>query len=119
MKKGFTLVELLGVLVVIGLIIIVSFTFVPNIIKSNADKDYDRFLKDLYLAAESYVDENDIDVDNEYDVTIQNLVYSKLITDKKTNPKTKQNIKLTDYIKVTYTLDSNGNKKYNYEYVES
>lgn len=56
MKKGFTLVELLAVLVILGAIVLVS---VPSLISTNKaskENEYNEFVTTIENAAEAYVE---------------------------------------------------------------
>ena len=58
MKKGFTLVELLAVVTIMGVILLIS---VPNItkqLKKTNSNRYSEFVEDLFLATESYLVEH-------------------------------------------------------------
>ena len=57
-KKAFTLVELLSILVVLGLIVLVTFPNIITSIQKTTEKEYKRFLKDVELVAERYVEGN-------------------------------------------------------------
>ena len=121
MKKlnGFTLIELMGVLVVIGLVVIVSFTVIPNMLKSSNDKAYQSFLNNLYLATETYLNDNPIDTEGETTILVEDLIDAGLIKERIKNPNTKEYISATDIIKITSTKNSNGILEYSYEYIES
>ena len=53
-KKGFTLVELLGVILVMSIILLVGVPTITNMMKQDKIDTYERYLKDLYAASESY-----------------------------------------------------------------
>src|SRR5574344_2524924 len=53
-KKGFTLVEMLAVIVVILLVALVAFPALNNTIKSNQTDSYNSKVNDIILAAETY-----------------------------------------------------------------
>lgn len=53
-KKGFTLVELLGVLVIIGLVLMMAFPAVSRLINSNDDEVVDQYKKLIDEAAYAY-----------------------------------------------------------------
>lgn len=57
-KNGFTLVELLGMLVILGLISLVSFYYVINILGNSTEQEYNTFTNNLYIAAEAYIEAN-------------------------------------------------------------
>ena len=54
-KKAFTMVELLAVITIICLIGLVSVPAVTNLTEQMDEKEYQRYLKDLYLATETYI----------------------------------------------------------------
>ena len=98
MKKGFTLVELLAILVILGVITLVA---VPSIITSNKkskDQEYVKFKKTIENAAEVYV-ETHLDDDGvqklknngtPFSISINDLIATGLISGRMTNPKTEK-----------------------------
>ncbi|NLM63287.1 MAG: hypothetical protein GX190_03130 [Mollicutes bacterium] len=116
-KKAFTLVELLGVIVILGLIAIATFPNIITLLKKYGEKDYERFVKDLQLVTESYVNDN-IDKlnlkepgDVEF-IELGDLVNAGYLSKKKINPKTEKEIELNTTMMVTVLND----KTRNYEY---
>ena len=114
-KKGFTLVELLAVIVIILLLITIIAPKVFNQLNSAGNVTQTEQIKSLINVAKIYVQKNNIDIDNnDYEIiTIENIKNSGLINKNTVlDPKTKE--ELTGCIKVT-----NGNNKYIYEYKEA
>ncbi len=58
MKKGFTLVELLGVIVVLAIVLIISVPTIINTFRRTNQNDFDTYLQNLYMATESYIESN-------------------------------------------------------------
>lgn len=54
-KKGFTLVELLGVLVFMGILMLVVFPNATGLLRQAKENRQKSFLNDVYLATEAYV----------------------------------------------------------------
>ena len=57
-NKGFTLVELLGVLVVLAIMLIVTVPAITSSLKSADQKEYDSFVNNIIDSAELYVETN-------------------------------------------------------------
>lgn len=84
-NKGYTLVELLAVFVILGIIIMISVPAITGVINSSKDKSYDQQVKILENAARTYMSENSTllpDSGSSYNVTIDNLKENGLISDK-------------------------------------
>lgn len=58
MKKGFTLAELIGVIVVLSLICLITVPAVSNVLKENKNSLCKTQLKNVLMAANSYASEN-------------------------------------------------------------
>ena len=77
MKKGFTLVELIGVIVILGVIAAFSVPALTKTMKNSADKEYEEFVKNITLAAENYFhNETDGKIDSRVFIKISTLVNS-------------------------------------------
>ena len=61
-RKGFTLVELLVVMVILGIIIGLSFPAIRTLQQKNTDKKYTTFKDSLKSSAKLYVDSYDVDL---------------------------------------------------------
>lgn len=108
--KAFTLVELLGVLVILGLIAIVSFPNIISSLKKYSDKDYERFLKDLELVTESYVNDhiekfNLNEPGDSVFIELGEMVSNGYLNRKMINPKTKKEININTTMLVTVLND--------------
>ena len=114
-KNGFTLIEMLAVVTILGIISVLAFPYANNLLKKSKDNEYNRFLDDIYLATEAYLVDNS---DNyatltkedgvEY-VSLEKVVKGGYLKSTTVNPKTGEKIDLNKSVKVT-----NKNKKYNY-----
>lgn len=110
-KKGFTLIELIMVIVIIA---ILSLVLVPNIftfINKNNIKSCESLEKNIISAAKIYVTNNKYDLGFDCSgqskgISLQSLVDSGDLTEPITNPVTKEEIGLDKTVKVTYDCDS-------------
>ncbi len=113
MKNGFTLVELLAVLVVLGVITLVS---VPSIITTNKksiENDYNEFKRTVENAAEIYIETHpDKKPSNQTQVSVSMLKHSGYLETGLVNPKNGE-ISENAYVLVSKTGNS-----YTYEYKE-
>lgn len=55
-KKGFTLVELMGILVILGVLLIFTVPSITNTLKSSKVKEKEEYEKTVCLAAKSYIE---------------------------------------------------------------
>jgi len=109
-NKGFTLIELMAVIVILGIVVTFTSIIVVNQIDKSKQRISDATLKIIYSASDSYVDENINDfpkvANNNYCIKISDLIKSNLI--EKTIIDNEKDITENYFVKVTY--------KSNYEY---
>ncbi len=55
-KNGFTLIEMLGILVVLSIIVMISVPAITSMLKQANKQKYDEWLQNLYIASEQYVE---------------------------------------------------------------
>ncbi|MEG1647717.1 MAG: prepilin-type N-terminal cleavage/methylation domain-containing protein [Bacilli bacterium] len=115
-KKAFTLVEMLAVVVVLAIISVFTFPAI-NTINNNLSKDkYDRFIKVLNNAADSYIElnfEKYNNIDVQY-IDTKKLIENGFLDENLINPKTKVNLKYESGIIV---ISKNVDKSFAYEYI--
>lgn len=118
MKKGFTLVELLGVLIVLALVALIAIPSIINVIRDSRESTYKQQLKTITNLAERWETENSYEVDKAIDtngyfyVSIQRLkedgyLKSDDVIDARTNTT------ITGGIAI---LNDSANNQYTYEY---
>ncbi|MBR3897792.1 MAG: prepilin-type N-terminal cleavage/methylation domain-containing protein [Bacilli bacterium] len=112
-NKGFTLVELLAVIVMIAIVASISVPIIISVINDSRAKSYDRQVEMIKDAAERYVNENALEFsENKVSVeTLKSTGYLK--ADKIKNPK-RPSEELNGCVNIT----SSGNKN-TYTYSES
>lgn len=92
-KNGFTLVEMLVVVIFITIIALMSVPVITNMIKKGNDDKYNIFLADIYLATEAYLESNkddypylNVEGASTY-VYMKDLVDEKLVSTNLVNPR--------------------------------
>ena len=105
-RKGFTLVEVLAVIVILGILIAIMIPNVNKLINSFKDDNYKNLKRTITVAARSYIS------DNRYEIKINNLPCTNR-TDEKT-VKSINNIGLTNSrIPIETLIDKNYIKEKN------
>ena len=115
MKKGFTLAELIGVIVVLALISLVTIPAVSKTLKQNKIKLCETQLENILAAAKSYGADNVFNLSDTNTVTLGDLVNAGYISGEIENPVTKENFDL-ETTEITITKN---NKKYEYKLDEA
>ena len=109
-KKGFTLVELIGVLVILGLIATFSVPALTKTMKDSSEKQYNEYLKNITLAAENYFhSETDGTLNDKYFIKIKTL-YDSGYLKKEKNPKTNEDNNENSTVMISKNED--GTEKY-------
>lgn len=80
MKKGFTLIEMIGIILILGLLMIFVFPSLTNTIRNNNAMKFESFAKNLELAMENYMIYEDALAINDY-VTLGTLQTNNYIED--------------------------------------
>ena len=113
MKKGFTLVELLAVIIIISITSMIIFPNITRVINDSKIDLYNSQITDIQLATEKWASEHlellDDTHSNDIYISLQALRFSGYLEpDEIKNPKDKST--MNGCIRVRYNLD---NKKYN------
>lgn len=114
-KNGFTLAELLGVIVILSLIAVITVPAVTDSLQNYKEKLCNSQLDEIVAAARAWASDNILILPTEdgisYTVTLETLSNGGYIDSEIENPITKRNFDLDD-TKVTITRVG---KKYTYE----
>ncbi len=111
-KKGFTLIEVLAVVVFLALVVGVALPNVMLTFERLGDTRYNEFVRTVELSAETYINQNSetytFSTPNDIVIiTLNDLVTSGLLSADAINPKTEEIIDLNEEIKIelseTYT----------------
>lgn len=117
MKKGFTLVELLAVIVLIGLLSLIAIPIVDKLIKDSEEQLYQTQIDNIEAAARNYYADNIFDLPEnigEYiDKTICELENLGFLDVDIKNPKTEELFYKDSYVRITKT-----NYGFEYKYIE-
>ena len=117
MKKGFTLIEILGVIVILGIILIITIPIINNSINNSKEKAYKEQISLVESAAKNYMASNSLELPSEGEkscISVKELQKKGFLSKKNIlNPKNPKQ-KLNGFVKVSL----NKNKyTYNYEKV--
>ena len=117
MKKGFTLVELLGVIVIIGVIALITMPILTNTISQSEEKTYNKQVKMIEASAKEWGVENIDFLPDEVSgvgkvISLQTLIDSgKIQNTTIQDPRTREEMK--GCVVVTYNSQY---KQYEYKY---
>ena len=88
-KYGFTLVELLGVIIILGVIALITFPIINKSIKSSKEKALEQVINNIEDAAYEYSISNDIGYDTYYkSLSLDTLTSAGILKDNIINPVT-------------------------------
>lgn len=120
-KKGFTLVELLGVFSITALILLITVPSVTSTLRKSKESQYQSFLDDIFLATEAYIGVNHADfyelktVGGKAYISLQKLMASNYLKSTVKDPKTGKKIYNEAYYTVIVT--TNDKKTFDFELV--
>ena len=80
MRKGFTLIEMIGIILVLGLLMIFIFPSLTNTLRNNNKMKFESFAKNLELAMDNYMVYEEKIAAGSY-ITLKNLLENNYIED--------------------------------------
>lgn len=114
MKKGFTLAELIGVIVVLALISLITIPAISKILKQNKSGLCETQMNNILSAAKSWGADNVFNLPTDQNetlpITLQDLIDGGYIEDNIENPATREKIDPDNEIYITRT-----GKKWSYD----
>ncbi len=89
-NKGFTLVELMAILVILAAMMLISAPSITKTLKKSQDLESIEYEKNLCLAAQSYmqIEKRDVDLSTPQTISIETLMSTGYVTDDTVNPST-------------------------------
>ena len=120
--KGFTLLEVILVVAILGVITLIAVPSVSSLLNKNKDDQYENLKKSIISAAKIYVSDNRYNlgivcnnVNNKpiITVTLEELVSEGNLTEPIIDPRNKNEIDLNNVVNITYNCY---NKTFSYEY---
>ncbi len=119
-KNGFTLVELIAIILILSIILTVSFTSLSKTIENSNNQEYQTLINNIEMATENYVNLPGIyrEVDEKlknggsYEVNITDLISAGIIDEMPINPKNKKRMESG---KIIVSKNSNNELMYKVE----
>lgn len=110
-RRGFTLIEMIGIITVLALILLVALPSMTKTLKRNEQKKYDNYINNLKMVSETYlVDQlqkkNITFKDDVTYFTLGDVIDAGYVKDVITNPTNDKKIARDTRIKVTKNIDS-------------
>ena len=123
MKKGFTLIEMLGIIAVLAVVLLVTFPVLNNSLKNMKEDQNENFLKNLKISTEAYIELNrknypELDEIGSTTITINDLYNAELLKGNYNVDKSNQIIitkKEDNTLEYTY-INSNDIMEYTFDY---
>lgn len=116
-NKGFTLAELLGVLIVLAVIALISITSITNTMKENKEELYNIQIENIIFGAKNWASSHVFEMpENDGEsitLTLEQLKQAGFVEEDITNPKTNELFSNDLQVKIT-KVDNN----YKYEVIE-
>ena len=122
-NKGFTLLEVIMVVAILGIITLILVPNVITLIEKNREKEYENLKNNIILASKIYVSDNMYDLpidcskgDNTItiEITLDDLVKSGNLSEAIIDPRTQKEVLLNNKVQITYNCI---NKEFSYNIV--
>lgn len=116
-QKGFTLIEIIGVVVILSLLLILTVPSLTKTLKRNEQNKYNDYIDNLKIAAENYVVnklKEGVVINDYIYITLGDLIDEGYVTDVVTNPITNKSLSRGKHIKVLKETDGT----FKYEVIE-
>ena len=119
MKKGFTMIEMLGVFTLLGIILLIAIPKITSMLKKNNIESYESFEKTVFIATEAYIIDNKIVIAKESStmINLSDIIASGSLKSNLVDPNNNTKIKDMKEAKVQVIKDSNG--ILSYKFIES
>lgn len=119
--KGFTLIELTAVVVLISLIAMLAMIPINKLIKDSREKLYKRQIEQIILASSNWVVDNPNSLppyieDSSVKLTIEQLLSEGFLEEDVIDSRNKREIKKCSYVEITLNMDAVDNNKNVYKY---
>lgn len=117
-RRGFTLIEIIGVIALLAVILLVAAPTIIKTLKSTEDSEYSTYVENITLAAETYLQRNRErypqleHIGGIVTITVGTLQEEGFVKKNLKNPKTDANVNEADYIEVTVQSDGSYTYKY-------
>ncbi len=112
--KGFTLIELIGVIILLAAVALITMPIINNTIKNTKEKAYSEQIDTIIKAAKRYVTEVGVKSEGEFNISIGELVENNLLEDDTIkDPRDDSDMFSTLTVRVKYDSDT---KSYLYCY---
>lgn len=117
MKKGFTLIELIAVILLLGVLSVIAVASIDRVLKENKEKAYNTQIENIKSSTEVWIGKHIFEMpsnNSEYIIiTLKDLKDDGLVSDDITNPMTKEQFDNSLQIKITVN-----NNNYDIEIIE-
>ncbi len=119
-KNGFTLVELIAIILVLSIILTISFTSLSKTIENSNNQEYQTLIKNIEMAADNYVNlpgiyrkvDETLKSGSVYEIKMTDLIEAGIIDELPINPKNKKKMESG---KIIVSKNSNNELTYKVE----
>jgi prepilin-type N-terminal cleavage/methylation domain-containing protein len=112
-KRGFTLIELIAVIVILGVLLSITTMSVTSYLNETKEKSFESLVESVETSAQMYIADHSNDfpelntVGSTFDIELADLVNNNYISDHVQDPRTNDSIPLTTKIHITVVSKDN------------